>query len=319
MQTPFDVAGRDKGQVTSREKPDARSVFPNFKSPNKSKSPVPLHPPECHEGGRAGSPLPAGEVATLQSAIDLALARALIYRLLAHAFEYPSEPGWSSMASTHSRQALDSTVAMLRLPALEEAAPAFTTRLTPDAFECFTADYIAAFGHAARGLCPMNEIEYGDLKADALFQPHRLADLAAFYRAFGLEISPDATERHDHICLELEFMSVLAAKEAFALEQQLDEEDFALCCDAQKKFLREHLGRWTPAFSRRLTRLVTESSVLHALANFTRAFVEAECSRIGVAAGSEDLLLRPVNEASESLCASCGITNLPPGALHATV
>jgi hypothetical protein len=39
----------------------------------------------------------------------------------------------------------------------------------------------------------------------------------------------------------------------------------------------------------------------------------------GVTSGSEDLLLRPVDEVSDSLCASCGITNLPPGALHATV
>src|SRR5262249_53541778 len=161
-----------------------------------------------------------------------------IYRLLAHAFEYPSEPGWSSMASLETRQTLYATVKLLSLPTLEAAAYAFATRLAPDAFECFTADYIATFSHAAPGLCPMNEIEYGDIKADALFQPHRLADLAAFYRAFGLEVSPEATERHDHICLELEFMSVLAAKEAYALEHQLDAEDVVLCCDAQKKFLR---------------------------------------------------------------------------------
>jgi hypothetical protein len=91
--------------------------------------------------------------------------------------------------------------------------------------------------HAARGRCPLNEIEYGDIKADPLFQPHRLADLAAFYRAFGLEVAEDADERHDHICLELEFMCVLAAKEAYALEHQLDAEVLTLCRDAQKRFL----------------------------------------------------------------------------------
>ena len=35
----------------------------------------------------------------------------------------------------------------------------------------------------------------------------------------------------------------------------------------------------------------------------------------GVAAGSEDLLLRPVDEAPESLCSSCGLAPLPPGAI----
>jgi TorA maturation chaperone TorD len=164
----------------------------------------------------------------------------------------------------------------------------------------------------------MNEIEYGDIQADPLFQPHRLADLAAFYAAFGLEMAPDAAERHDHISIELEFMCVLAAKEAYALEHQLDGEQAALCREAQKKFLREHLGRWTPAFTRRLARMAGETT-LGALANFAREFITEDCARSKVSPGSEDLLLRPIDESSESLCASCGITNLPPGAASSPV
>lgn len=188
--------------------------------------------------------------------------------------------------------------------------------LVPEQLDAFTSDYVAAFGHAARGSCPLNEIEYGDLKADPLFQPHRLADLSAFYRAFALEVTEDATERHDHICMELEFMSVLAAKEAYALEHQSDEEQLSQCREAQKKFLREHLGRWTPAFTRRLARAVGDGA-LGVLAKFTQEFLATDCQRFGVTPGSEDLLLRPVDE-SESLCASCGIRNLPPGALAST-
>jgi hypothetical protein len=178
--------------------------------------------------------------------------------------------------------------------------------------------YVAAFGHAARGSVPMNEIEYGDIKADPLFQPHRLADLGAFYGAFGLEMTPDAAERQDHISIELEFMSVLAAKETYALEHQLDDEQAAVCREAQKKFLREHLGRWTPAFTRRLARMAGDTA-LGALADFTRAFITADCGRFGVTSGSEDLLLRPIDESSETLCGSCGLTNLPPGAINSPV
>jgi DMSO reductase family type II enzyme chaperone len=199
-------------------------------------------------------------------------------------------------------------------PALAETADAFLSQLRPETFESFHATYLAAFGHAARGRCPLNEIEYGDIKADPLFQPHRLADLAAFYHAFGLEVAADAGERQDHICLELEFMCVLAAKETYALEHQLDTQDLSLCRDAQKQFLREHLGRWTPAFARRLARMAA-GTALGALANLTCAFVEAECARYGIAPGSEDLLLRPVDEAAESMCNSCGVTQLPPGAV----
>jgi DMSO reductase family type II enzyme chaperone len=193
---------------------------------------------------------------------------------------------------------------------LAKAASELQSALANGTFESFLDAYLAAFGHAARGRCPLNEIEYGDLKADPLFQPHRLADLAAFYRAFGVEVAADAGERHDHLCLELEFMCVLSAKEAYALEHQLDAEDVSLCHAAQKNFLREHLGRWTPAFSRRLAGMAG-ASPLGALAAFTGAFIATECSRFHLTPGSEDLVLRPVDEAAESMCASCSVSRSP--------
>jgi putative dimethyl sulfoxide reductase chaperone len=245
------------------------------------------------------------------------MARSFLYRFIAQAFEDHNQQSWTSITAPDNQRALASTTQILgaAAPGLKEAAAAFRALLTPDAFEPFTESYLAAFGHAARGRCPMNEIEYGDIKADPLFQPHRLADLAAFYRAFGLEVADDADERHDHLCLELEFMCVLAAKEAFALEHQLDSEALSLCRDAQNRFLRDHLGRWTPAFARRLARMAA-GNALGALADLLRAFVEADCVRHGVTPGSEDLLLRPVDAGAESLCNSCGPTRLPPGAME---
>ena len=330
--------------MQNEKKPHPRSVFENFELKEKEDDAIPLTPAlslgerETHnpalgtkrncglaEDWRTILPLPQGEGRgegkatvrhpnTLQASIDSAIARSFVYRFLARAFEDPEEQGWWWIGSTETRQALWTGVKTLTNPALEAAAFTFASRLTPEAFESFAGDYLAAFGHTVRGDCPLNEIEYGDIKADPLFQPHRLADLGAFYRAFGVEVAEDAAERHDHICLELEFMSVLTAKEAYALEHQLDGEPLELCRDAQKKFLREHLGRWTPAFTRRLARIVGNGA-LGALANFTRTFVEVECARFGLAPGSEDLLLRPVDESGERLCDSCGITNLLPGAL----
>jgi putative dimethyl sulfoxide reductase chaperone len=299
-----------------------RSVFGNYRP--EGRAGVPPAPvgnadgPEpltlAHSAGRRDAcPTPENP---LQSAIDAAMARSFLYRFLAQAYEDPTEEGWTRMATSDCRQTLESALRTLAAtgPALGDAAVVFQSQLKPEAFESFHASYLAAFGHAARGRCPLNEIEYGDIKADPLFQPHRLADLAAFYRAFGLEVAADADERQDHICLELEFMCVLAAKEGYALEHQLDPEDLSLCRDAQKQFLREHLGRWTPAFARRLARMAANTP-LGALANLTCAFIEAECARFGITPGSEDLLLRPVDEAAESMCNSCGITQLPPGAL----
>jgi hypothetical protein len=111
-------------------------------------------------------------------------------------------------------------------------------------------------------------------------------------------------------------MCVLAAKEAYALQHRPGGPEVAICRDAQKKFLREHLGRWTPAFTRRLARAVG-AGPLAALAHLTRAMIETDCARFGFSAGNEDLLLRPVNEAAESLCSSCQLTQLSPGAYAA--
>jgi DMSO reductase family type II enzyme chaperone len=253
---------------------------------------------------------------SLQGSIDSAIARSFLYRFLAQAYQDPTVEGWGRIVEANCHDLLQSAVHFLAAtaPRVEQAAAALFSQLKPELFECFLGAYLAAFGHAARGRCPLNEIEYGDIKADPLFQPHRLADLAAFYRAFGLEVAEDADERHDHLCLELEFMCVLAAKEAYALEHQFDVEVLSVCQEAQKRFLRDHLGRWTPAFARRLARMAMDNP-LGSLANFTRAFIEAECARFGIPFGSEDLLLRPVDEAAESLCNSCGVTQLPPGAL----
>ncbi|HPC58094.1 MAG TPA: molecular chaperone TorD family protein [Kiritimatiellia bacterium] len=260
------------------------------------------NPLERLKGGRPG--------AAERPAADVALARAFICRFLAKAFEDPAPESWEWLGSEQTQTALRTAwqVAVGR----PSAHPFEAGR-----FEGFHSAYLATFGHAARGPVPLNEIEYGEPKADPLFQPHRLADLAAFYRAFGLELAEDAGERHDHICIELEFLCVLAAKEAYAVTNGLDRARLEQCREAEKKFLQEHLGRWVPAFSRRLAAATDEPS-LRALAKLTRAFIETECARFGVTAGSEYLVLRPVDEAGESLCAVCGLNPLPPGALAAT-
>jgi DMSO reductase family type II enzyme chaperone len=307
MPTQFEPAPRGEWAARTTDT-SKRSVFGNYHAEG-----APASGPACPETTPQRAGLETG--APLQSAIDLAMARSFIHRFLAKAYEDPMPEtwGWLNQVQTiYALRAANVFAGQSLLPSAETLINA----LQPAGFDAFLNAYLAAFGHAARGSCPLNEIEYGDIKADPLFQPHRLADLAAFYRAFGLEVTEDAGERQDHLCLELEFMCVLAAKEAYAHKIQLDADQLAQCRDAQKKFLREHLGRWTPAFARRLAS-ATNDPALRALAEFTRVFVESECGRFGVAPGSEELSLRPVDEAADRACDSCGINKLPPGALAA--
>jgi TorA maturation chaperone TorD len=210
--------------------------------------------------------------------------RALLWRWLAAAFTYPDVEIWewlqSTVAAVYDRRP-ETSALIERRYSLAEAQSTF----------------LSIFGHTVRGDCPPHELEYGELKADALFQPHRLADIAAFYSALGLEVAAD--ERVDHIAMECEFYAVLCAKEEIAGDQR------EFCREIQKKFLRDHLARWTPAFSRRVERLADNGFYRHA-ARQLRAAVETECARHGVRPGNADLPLRPVEQMLDP-CDGCGI------------
>jgi TorA maturation chaperone TorD len=77
--------------------------------------------------------------------------------------------------------------------------------------------------------------------------PANLADIAGFYRAFGVEI---AGEKPDHLVAELEYLALLALREAHAREAG-DDEHAVLCAQARASFLRDHAGCWLDAFAGR--------------------------------------------------------------------
>ncbi|MCX8104024.1 MAG: molecular chaperone TorD family protein [Candidatus Bipolaricaulota bacterium] len=139
---------------------------------------------------------------------------------------------------------------------------------------CRSAEYDRLFCHRTTILCPIYEVEYD--KNRAVSQGPTLADIAGFYRAFGLELA--VSERPDHLALELEFMSILTYKEALALQKNLREEA-EICRDAQKKFLEAHLGRWAGIFADTVAR-ASRLECYRALAAELREFIESECSRL---------------------------------------
>ncbi len=101
-----------------------------------------------------------------------------------------------------------------------------------------------------------------------------LADVCGFYKAFGLELGPDAAEMADHVKVELEFMGDLALKEAY-FAQEGGGEALEITMDAERAFLRDHLGRWIAQFSDRLLK-ATANPFYEALAKATGAFIAAE-------------------------------------------
>ncbi len=163
-------------------------------------------------------------------------------------------------------------------------------------------DYISLFSHSIQGRCPLYESEYGE-SDERLQQPHELSDLSAFYRAFGLKLRGSVHERADFIAVECEFMAFMCVKQAYA-EEHDDTKLTRLTMDAQRKFMRDHLGRWVPAFARRVIDQSDDNSFYGSLAHFTLVYVTDDCRSLGVTPGKEHLRLRlPMTE--EDACVTC--------------
>ncbi len=222
---------------------------------------------------------------------DLALCRSALYEALALGFRAPSKETVVRLASSEGAAALADAAAVLDDAWGSDLASDVYRLAGPSDIETLQASFRCLFGHTARGTVPPYETEYGD---DSLFQPmQEMSDLAAFYRAFGLEIAPTAHERIDHISCECEFLLVLTRKEAYALER----DDPAMLDATQRAvrlFLRDHLGRWAPAFGPKLAR-EDRGGFFGALGALCADFVTQECKRIGAAAGPEFLRLRSVS------------------------
>lgn len=167
---------------------------------------------------------------------------------------------------------------------LGEAARALAELQAPKLEEA-EKDFALIFGHTLRGrVCPY-ETEYG---VDAVFrQAQELADITAYYGAFGLE--PTRADRVDHVGFELDFLEFLGMKEVYAAESH-DAEMREVTEGALRGFLRDHLGRFGVSFGTELEREAPDR-YYSLIGRLCAAFLTAECRRRGIDPGPELLPL----------------------------
>jgi DMSO reductase family type II enzyme chaperone len=246
--------------------------------------------------------VPATTIGETNDAIDLALARATLYSVLALGFRPPTEEITARLGSNDTAAAL-ARAAVLLDPTCEFGLAAVSSLLTTHSSLLTLAEaHRALFGHTARGPIPPYETEFGN---EALFQqPQELGDLMGFYHAFGLTLKPGKQERPDHVSCECEFLMFLALKEAYALEHD-DGEMLAETRKAEKLFLRDHLARFLPTFAAKLER--EDSSGFYArLAQICHRFVAAECARLQIPLGAASLGLRPADDSRVPMACGSG-------------
>ena len=246
------------------------------------------------------------------SDIDAAFARAMMYSALALGFRPPTEETIDRLCSKDGTAALAAAAALLDLDRDSGSAGICSLFTDHCSLLTLTEAHHRLFGHTARSGVPPYETEYG---TEALFQqPQELGDLHGFYNAFGLALNQAEHERADHVSCECEFLAFLALKEAYALEHG----DSAMREETQKAerlFLRDHIGRFFPAFANKLT-CEDGGGFYQALGEWGRALVASECARRNVPLGPGSLGLRPATD--DRVPMACGSDSCPamPGAVE---
>lgn len=219
----------------------------------------------------------------------LCLARQALYRFAALALVDPCRGTWEQLSNPATGQLVREAAALLRgTPEAESQSlglgerplvdldPAAILERLPTSADGLNAHYEQTFGLLVSSNCPPYETEY--INSKFTFQRSQgLADVAGFYHAFGLEPSSLYPERHDHLGLELEFMAFLLERERAAVEGGDPDsgERRAVCREAQRKFLDEHLIWWVPTFARLLNKQ-DPGGFYDATAQFLAALLTAE-------------------------------------------
>jgi len=232
----------------------------------------------------------------------VALERAKVARFVSAAFAEPHPVHLAALSRPDVQQELLAAVTALGIDGrlVDAIVSSFLAgRANEDA-------YNKLLGHTVRSECPPYEMEYRT--AEIFQQSQTLADIAGFYRAFGVDATGPLTERADHAATEWEFLAVLSMKEGLARR----DEDVECCTAALRAFLEEHAASWMFAFFERIRRADSGSFLAH-VADLADVMLRQWCGQLEVAVGRQWLELRPVSEEDSTIsCGAAGAVELGP-------
>lgn len=248
-------------------------------------------------------------------------ARECLYRYLSVALNVPYTAEMGLLREPNNWQLACSAAELLREEGSETPVPLGFGELSPSqldltrfsseldsSLEELRGEYDRVFGLVLSRECPPYETEYC-FSSEPFFRTQQLADIAGFYRAFGLQIAKSMPERPDHLALELEFMAFLLRKERLARASAgvnaSAMEQVAVCTEAEQSFFRDHLNWWVPSFAMGLRRKA-ERGFYWAVSQLLAAFMPSERARLGVAAPRLPLQPTLIERTEEQpMCMEC--------------
>jgi TorA maturation chaperone TorD len=212
---------------------------------------------------------------------DLAAARECVYRFFSLALTEPHGPDWSGLLDAGNQQlaraslehVLDESYSQIAA-SLDELFGQFQQSPHDLHEECQRL-----FGLTPARECPPFETDYYE-NTEPFFRSQQMADVAGFYRAFGLNPATESPRQPDHIALEMEFMAFLLMKARLLAHDQTASEALSVCHQAENDFFREHLAWWVPAFASGMQKRAGHG-IYAALGRVLEAFIEAESKHFG--------------------------------------
>lgn len=167
---------------------------------------------------------------------EISFRRAIVYELFCHVFKEPEEEFFEFIKDGSFSDHMVN--AFTYHPCLKEGVILDFRRLRDEINEMDIDEIEAHYNLiASREKTLLYEGNYHH----AFNAFEEMADIAGFYRAFGLDFKG---ERPDHLSLELEFMRILCLKESKAILDN-EPENVEICLNAQREFLSCHLAGWT--------------------------------------------------------------------------
>lgn len=277
-------------------------------------------PSECGATCGASSAAAVAIAEERELAAERDLACETLYRCLAAALSNPDSAAWTLARDTSTFVAARLACELLReqfagatIPlgfgesALErlDARPLF--RDWPTDAATAVAEYARVFGFAGSRECSPYETEYHP-NDETFYRSQQMADVAGFYRAFGLNVSPARHERTDHVTLELEFSAFLLMKKRLAARGDFDQAAVAAAVvqAARCNFLKDHLCWWAPSFTIALRRKAG-GGFYEAAADLLSALLPLERHRLGVAPPLMPLEARGDDAGEAANCEGCAL------------
>lgn len=203
---------------------------------------------------------------TITKDSTLLLARHLVASAVAQAMASPRAPStvgepqtspeairtaWALMAETYGGEPADELGLGELPPELAHVEPLISYLGLNS--EARAEVYQQVFGLVTQRDCPPYETEYCHW-ADPTYRAQQMADVAGFYRAFGIQPNPNRPERHDHASLEIEYVAFLLQKCCVLTRDDPADERVSLSFSAIHDFIRDHIAWWVPTFGHCLER-----------------------------------------------------------------